>query len=238
MKQLNGITIIVVVALLVVLVAVGFVNAIDRSSTYIIENIEEANFILDSASLDDFEGINFGASGTRFPNGISADSTSPSSGEVRGTTLTSTGAATLASGSVTGAWTVSGFLYGDTYSTSTNSALTLTADQSGSVNFFDTTGATTTLPAVTNTGARFIFSIQTAFDTSSMVIASAEGDNINGSLFVNDAIVACSGEDYINFIEDGEAIGDFVELISDGTNWNILNSRGEAAAKLTCTDPS
>lgn len=31
-------------------------------------------------------------SGTRFPNGISADSTSPSAGEVRGTTLTSTGA--------------------------------------------------------------------------------------------------------------------------------------------------
>lgn len=33
--------------------------------------------------------------GTRFPNGISADSTSPSAGQVRGTTLTTTGAATL-----------------------------------------------------------------------------------------------------------------------------------------------
>lgn len=33
--------------------------------------------------------------GTRFPSGISADSTSPSSGEVRGTTLTITGATTL-----------------------------------------------------------------------------------------------------------------------------------------------
>lgn len=37
----------------------------------------------------------FGASGTRFPNGISADSTSPSAGQVRGSTLTITGAATL-----------------------------------------------------------------------------------------------------------------------------------------------
>ena len=46
--------------------------------------------------------------GTRFPNGISADSTSPSAGEVRGTTLTSTGAATLASSNVTGALDVDG----------------------------------------------------------------------------------------------------------------------------------
>ena len=38
---------------------------------------------------------NLGASGTRFPNGISADSTSPSAGQVRGTTLTTTGASTL-----------------------------------------------------------------------------------------------------------------------------------------------
>lgn len=34
--------------------------------------------------------INFGASGTRFPNGISADSTSPAVGEVRGADLTAT----------------------------------------------------------------------------------------------------------------------------------------------------
>ena len=52
---------------------------------------------------------NLGA-GTRFPNGISADSTSPSAGEVRGTTLTSTGAATLASAIVSGATTLSSTL--------------------------------------------------------------------------------------------------------------------------------
>ncbi len=37
----------------------------------------------------------YGATGTRFLNGISADSTSPSAGQVRGTTLTITGASTL-----------------------------------------------------------------------------------------------------------------------------------------------
>lgn len=35
--------------------------------------------------------------GTRFPSGLSVDGTSPSSGEVRSTTLTTTGAATLSS---------------------------------------------------------------------------------------------------------------------------------------------
>lgn len=122
-------------------------------------------------------------------------------------------------------------------SSSTSATDTLTASQSGQITFIATTGATTTLPAVSNTGAHFIFSVQTAFTTDA-VITSDEGDNIKGSLFVNDAIVACSGEDSIMFIADGEQIGDFVEIISDGTNWNILNSRGETASKITCVDPS
>ena len=40
------------------------------------------------------EGM-FGANGTRFPNGISADDTSPIDGQIRGTTLTLTGTSTL-----------------------------------------------------------------------------------------------------------------------------------------------
>ena len=40
----------------------------------------------------------FGASGTRFPNGISADTTSPVAGEVRGTDLTITDDATISGG--------------------------------------------------------------------------------------------------------------------------------------------
>lgn len=41
------------------------------------------------------QSVGLGASGTRFPNGLSADSTSPVAGQVRGTTLTITGASTL-----------------------------------------------------------------------------------------------------------------------------------------------
>ena len=42
-----------------------------------------------------FSPQSFGASGTRFPNGLSADTTSPIVGEVRGTTLTITSGTTV-----------------------------------------------------------------------------------------------------------------------------------------------
>ena len=161
------------------------------------------------------------------------------SGALTTATITSTGAATLASGSVTGAWAVGGELNGFRSATTTDTvAVTLTAAQSGEVQLIKGTGATTTLPAVTNTGAIYEVQVLAAFATNNWVLASAEGDNINGTLFVNSAVVACSGEDKINFIADGEEIGDFVQVISDGTNWNIIRSRGETAAKITCTDPN
>lgn len=49
-----------------------------------------------------------GQSGTRYINGISADSTSPVAGEVRGTTLTITGAATLSGATVVSTLTQGG----------------------------------------------------------------------------------------------------------------------------------
>ena len=228
MKNLQGYALIVVVALLVVFGAMGFVKAFSGSANTVIEDARGSTFVLGSMPQGvEMEGISFGG-GTRYPHGISADTTSQNTGQVRGTTL-----------AITSDAVVSGLLYGNTYSTTTDAYdFTLTAAQSGSVVFLKGTGATTTLPAVTNTGARFIFSVQAAFATNNFTVASAEGDNINGSLFVNDAIVVCAVEDKIQFIADGEEIGDFVEIISDGTNWNIINSRGETASKITCTDPS
>lgn len=207
-------------------------NSLDKK----VGNLENSVMKLGKA----FEGISaYLGAGTRFTNGISADSTSPSAGEVRGTTLTITDDAAITdNATIGGTLVVSETLNSSKTATSTQVDLTLTSDESGKLILFKTTGATSTLPAVTNTGAYYVFSVKEAFDTNNFVITSAEGDNINGSLFVNDAIVACSGEDKINFVSDGEQIGDFVELISDGTNWNIINSRGETAAKITCTDPS
>ena len=70
-------------------------------------------------------------SGTRFQNGISTDSTSPTAGQVRTTTLTTTGAATFGgdvtvttSNSATSSITVGCI---DTYATSTATAIRLSA---------------------------------------------------------------------------------------------------------------
>ncbi len=98
-----------------------------------------------------------GASGTRWKNGISADSTSPVAGEVRGTTFTSTGAVTFASGSVTGAFDGGKFTQGGGTLASTTgaSSLLLEADLLSYNNLafapllVATTATTLTFPAST-----------------------------------------------------------------------------------------
>jgi len=174
-----------------------------------------------------------GVGGTRFPSGLSADGTSPSTGEVRGTTLTTTGAATIGgalavTGAVTNLATVETLTADDT----------ITASQSGTL-FLTATGTTSVLPAVSNTGVtvRFNVSSSTIADTN-FIVDSAEGDNIQGELIVNDAPVACNLVDQINFVNSAESPSDFVELLSDGTNWYIISSNGDASGGITCTDPS
>lgn len=166
-------------------------------------------------------------SGTRFPNGISADSTSPVAGEVRGTTATITGVSTLSGGTS-----------GPVRSEVVTADDTIAASQSGETFFLDgTAGATSTLPAV-SAGANVRFVVADNFATNNWVIDSAEGDNISGTLMVAGAQVLCAAEDQINFIVDGELIGDYVELLSDGTNWYIIDSHISASTKGTCTDPT
>lgn len=113
----------------------------------------------------------------------------------------------------------------------------LKASESGSFIFATSAVATTTLPAA-KAGLQFTFVVDEAIATGNWIIDSAEGDNIEGTLSVNNADVACSGEDQLNFVTDGETVGDFVSLVSNGTSWFIVGSDVETAAKLTCTDPN
>lgn len=115
-----------------------------------IENCNNCSFVVEKAK-DVVEGV-LGASGSRFPNGISADSTSPSAGQVRGTTLTVTDDATVSgdtrtaslvqTGSVTSfatGTTVTGAQFCDsrvwllTKNTDSNPAVTLTLPSSESL---------------------------------------------------------------------------------------------------------
>lgn len=99
LKYKNQIIVGVIALVLVVVSVIGVKAAENRNINDLIElanAVNENNSDTVQAAINLLSGGNsFGASGTRFPNGISADSTSPSAGEVRGTTLTTTGAATI-----------------------------------------------------------------------------------------------------------------------------------------------
>jgi hypothetical protein len=122
--------------------------------------------------------------------------------------------------------------------TAITATTTLTAAQSGSTFYIAPAHQTTiTLPALAD-GLVYKFVISGAFADADTAIASAEGDNIEGALIVAGAVIDCDAEDKINFISDGENLGDYVELRSNGTSWFIGSSGGLASVKLTCTDPS
>ena len=84
------------VAVLVLLALVGgqsVLRAQDGSDPVTINNYAEGGVVINVAGGSDEPA--FGANGTRFPNGLSTDTTSPSDGEVRSTTLTVTASSTF-----------------------------------------------------------------------------------------------------------------------------------------------
>lgn len=113
---------------------------------------------------------------------------------------------------------------------------TLTASQTGSTFDMGTAGLDLTLPAVASSkGVSYRFVVSAAYATTNMTVVSAEGDNIEGSLIVAGAVVDCDANDVITSVNDGENIGDFFDLFSDGTYWFIGASGGLTASKLTCS---
>lgn len=122
--------------------------------------------------------------------------------------------------------------------TSVYSTTTLQLKDSGTTYSHSASGTTYILPAVSQDGVNFRFVVGGATDSGNIIVDSAEGDNMEGTLIVAGAVVDCAAEDQLNFVVDGENIGDYVEVRSNGTNWLIGDSGVLTAAKLTCTDPS
>ncbi len=87
---------VVVVSLVLILGVVASVSLAQGTQIGFWDNVAEklSNKLFGSMEVPDL-GVMFGVSGTRFPNGVSADSTSPSAGQIRGTTLFSTAAVTV-----------------------------------------------------------------------------------------------------------------------------------------------
>lgn len=123
-----------------------------------------------------------------------------------------------------------------------SAAETLSISDSGKTIYLDAAaGATVTLPALAH-GLNFRIVVAAAFATTNWVIASAEGDNINGIIADMGSTVAgvpASGEDQINFVASAETIGDYIDLIADYDNsqW-IVSGMCAANGGITATDPS
>jgi hypothetical protein len=115
------------------------------------------------------------------------------------------------------------------------SATTLTAEDSGKVFILKAAaGAQITLPAVaTSAGLRFKFIVGLAFATTDWTV-KALSNAIEGSVLVNGAHVAGVDENTISFVASAESIGDFAELVCDGTNWYV-NGSGVSAGAITLT---
>jgi hypothetical protein len=140
------------------------------------------------------------------------------------------------SGAFTG--TVSGTLTGSLKEPQVTPAAstTLTVAQSGSTFNLGTAGVNLTLPAVASSaGVKYKFVISAAYATDNITVTSAEGDNIEGSLLVAGAVVDCDASDVITSVADGENLGDFWEIFSNGTKWFIGQSGALTASKLTCS---
>ncbi len=114
-------------------------------------------------------------------------------------------------------------------------ATTLTAADSGKTCMLSAAGgAAVTLPAVA-AGLKFKFIVGAAFATTNWTVVTASSANvIQGGAIVNSTFVAASNEDTISFVASAETIGDFVEVICDGTNW-FANGVGASAGSITFT---
>lgn len=117
-----------------------------------------------------------------------------------------------------------------------NATTTLTVADSGTTYVVTATGSAIILPAAAkSSGVKFRVIIGGAIDTQDVTLYSAEGDNIEGSIIVAGAVVDCNAADVLTFVADGENIGDYVEVMSNGTYWFPLSSGALTASKLTCS---
>lgn len=114
---------------------------------------------------------------------------------------------------------------------------TLTYSECGKTIFLNSaTEFATTLPSPV-AGCYFRFIVKAAPSGANYTVVTASSANIiYGSVEVNGAVVAGVTEDTVSFVSAAAAIGDWVDLVSDGTNWYLSGSGvGVGAITLTAT---
>jgi len=112
----------------------------------------------------------------------------------------------------------------------------LTHDESGKTIYLSGATSTQTLPLVTTAdGDIFRFVIAGSVTGNITIVTSDASNIIDGTLIVAGAVVDCDSEDTITIVADGENVGDFVELRSNGTKWFIGASGVLTGSKMTCS---
>jgi len=147
-----------------------------------------------------------------------------------GSTLSVSGAVTLS-----GALTPASIVEPNETVTATE---TLTSADSGKTIFLNSaTEFVTTLPSPA-AGLKFRFVVKAAPSGADYTVVTASSDNvIFGMVEVNGAAVAGVEEDTITFADGAAAVGDWAEVVSDGTNWYV-SGQGVAAGAITLTQAS
>lgn len=117
-------------------------------------------------------------------------------------------------------------------------ATVLTADATGKTFALNAAaGAAIDLPAIADieSGWNVKFYVALAFATTNWTVV-AENNVIQGGALVNGAPVPAVNENTISFVATAEAVGDYVDLFFDGTNF-IASGFGVAAGAITFTAP-
>lgn len=111
----------------------------------------------------------------------------------------------------------------------------ITAAENGKTFFLNaTTGFVSTLPAPA-AGLRFKFIVKLVPTSGNCTVVTAASANvIQGNLMVASTVVPAIGEDSINFVASTTDIGDYCEVISDGTSW-FLQGFATTTAGMTVT---
>jgi len=113
-------------------------------------------------------------------------------------------------------------------------ATTLTDSDSGKVIMLNAAaGKVVTLPSVAVAGFNIRVITGALFATTNFTIVSPT-NKIQGGAIVNSVFVAAADENTISFVASADTVGDYVDLVSDGTNYYV-SGVGALAGSITFT---
>jgi hypothetical protein len=94
-------------------------------------------------------------------------------------------------------------------------------------------GKVITLPSVAVEGFNAKFVVGAAFATTNFTIVSPTAV-IQGGAHVNSVFVQAANENTISFVASAETVGDYINIVSDGTNYYV-DGFGAATGSITFT---